>query len=205
MNDIEELSWNEVVEISLDHYRLDPYSVEDLKRFKRITNIDKSDVRMIDQHLRNQNILLQHAQILGVASKPLNLGFSYCFFYRMETSEIMRWEIYVESFNNKIQITSMAYSSFTDGFMDFSAEGVEVGKVVGVLEHKVDLTEGYVVKNFEGKSFMFGNLFRIMIEMEGSLWQALIYHDYSDESISLLQWRSLSSEESCVKEVGGEC
>jgi hypothetical protein len=58
MNDIEELSWNEVVEISLDHYRLDPYSVEDLKRFKRITNIDKSDVRMIDQHLRNQNILL---------------------------------------------------------------------------------------------------------------------------------------------------
>lgn len=139
---IEEQQWTEVVEISLDHYRLDLADKLFISKYQQLTPDDMKSTlfKMVDQYARNHNQILLNAERLGGASKPQNLGFVYKIFYVLPSSELVVAEIYAESFTEKINQISVEYLDFESHLVKFTTEGVHSEKILQAIKTKVDLT-----------------------------------------------------------------
>ena len=164
---IEELSWTETIEISLDHYRLDLADQLFITKYQKLLPEDMktSLFRMVDRYTRNNNPMLMNADILGAVSKPQNLGFIYKIFYVLPTSELVIAEIYAESFTEKINQISVSYLNFDNSFIGFSTEGVQTEKILAAIKAKVDLTAhtgDFIVKEILGKDFLYSAMKKLI-------------------------------------------
>ena len=155
---------------------------------------------MIDTYARNRNPTLVEAQILGVAYKPQNLGFNYKIFYKLKSSELVSVEIYIETFTEKINQISLVYEDFTSNYVEVKPEGEEVKQIMKVLANKAGITlndNEYLIQSIRAKDFLFGNLYKLTLEINGVSFEGLLYHDHTTQEANLLSWMPVRNVQSC--------
>ena len=105
--------------------------------------------------------------MLGAASKPSNVGFLYRIFARQANGNLLKAEVYIESFSEKIELISVESMNFMDNFAALKTDDNEINKVAKALRSKVNLEENsnYLVKKAEAKSFLYGNVYKLQIEI----------------------------------------
>ena len=65
--------------------------------------------------------------------------------------------------------------------------------------------DGFIVKQFEGKDFVFGNVFRLIIQIQNKQWEAILYHNHPTSEINLISWRIQPGETVCEIQNGEKC
>lgn len=70
---------------------------------------------------------------------------------------------------------------FTSNFNKFSTSGQQAEKILEAVRNKVDasIQEKFFIKELEGKTFFFGNLFKILVESGEKSYEIIIYHDHT--------------------------
>lgn len=89
----EEVTFSEVEEVSLDHYRLDEFEKLFITNYQRLSEVDiKSDTnfRLVLQYILNNNATLNAASLIGAAMKPLSLGYLYHVYFRLDSGDIVK-------------------------------------------------------------------------------------------------------------------
>ena len=209
----QEISFGELQTISLDHYRLDEFEKMFILSFQRIDENDlKTDTNfnIAYEYLLNSNKEWQSASLIGVAQKPLSLGFIYHIFMRATCGTIFRVEVYLEIFSLKVTIKSIEKEEFTTGLIHLNQQDSSIKKIISVVEKqaKNPTLQGnsYTVQTVEGKDFLFGKMFVINIAKEGKSFRAFVYHDQGSEEVLLLNWGPSSAPSGCSEpKTGGKC
>ena len=168
--EVSEISWNEVVEVDLKHINYMQLFVEEYQRVSGSQLEENNYFNMIDTYARNRNQALVEAEVLGVAYKPQNLGFNYKIFYKLRNSELISVEVYIESFTEKINQISLVYEDFSSNFIQVKPEGEEVKQILQVLANKAGISlneKEYLIQSVEAKDFLFGNLYKMTLEIDG--------------------------------------
>lgn len=66
------------------------------------------------------------------------------------------------------------------------------------MKSGVSLVEGqYLINSVEGKDFLFGNLFKVLIQINGIEYTGLLYHDHTSEETNLIQWQKIVDGDGC--------
>jgi hypothetical protein len=107
---LQETSFGEIQTISLDHYRLDEFEKLFILNYQKLNDAElKSDsnFQVAYQTLKASNSTLSAVSLIGVAQKPLGLGYVYQIFQRLANGIIIRSEVFLELFSLKITIKSI--------------------------------------------------------------------------------------------------
>lgn len=84
--DMEEANFSEMVEISLDHYKLNQFDEMFIMNYQKLSEAElrgSSRVRMVIEYLYQSQTMLKDAELLGACSKAYSLGFLYKVFFRV--------------------------------------------------------------------------------------------------------------------------
>jgi hypothetical protein len=104
--DLREVSFAEVSFVSLDHYRYNEFEKLYISNFQKLSDADmKTDAnfRLVYDNVVNKNkVRLDGAKLIGAANKPSSLGFIYHVIFRLANTEIITFEIYLESYTLKV-------------------------------------------------------------------------------------------------------
>jgi hypothetical protein len=88
--DMTELDFAEIVEISLDHYRLDQFDNLFIMNYQKISQDEirtNTKARMVLSFLNNHQNITNYT-FLGAAYKPSNLGFLYQIFLKLADNSL---------------------------------------------------------------------------------------------------------------------
>lgn len=116
--DLSEIDFSEMVEISLDHYRLDQFDQLFIMNYQKLSEDDlrtNSKLRIVLSYLHNSRKIDETSKILGAASKPLGLGFLFKVFVRTGLSQqIQAAEVYIEAYSDKVSLKSFRSINFDE-------------------------------------------------------------------------------------------
>lgn len=210
---LKETSFGELQTISLDHYRLDEFEKMFITSFQKLSESDlKTDTNfnLAFQSLINSNGSLSDAKLIGVAQKPMSLGYLYHIFMRLYNGAIVRGEVYLESFSLKTTIKGVFNEDFTSGLLTMNMQDKSVQKIVSVVEKQATNPSlsgnSYTVQSVEGKDFLFGKLFIVSISATDKSYKAYVYHDQSSEEVLMLNWGQENQPSGCsMRNDYGEC
>lgn len=90
---LQEISFGEIQTISLDHYRLDEFEKMFILSYQKLNDEElktDSNFQLAFQALKSSNATLNAAALIGVAQKPLGLGYIYQIFQRTSRGIIFR-------------------------------------------------------------------------------------------------------------------
>lgn len=90
---LEETSFGEIQTISLDHYRLDEFEKMFILNYQKLSEAElkvDTNFQLAYHALLNSNSSLAEAALIGVAQKPLGLGYIYHIFQRVQRGIIVR-------------------------------------------------------------------------------------------------------------------
>ena len=211
-NALQETSFGELQTISLDHYRLDEFEKMFILNFQKLEESElktDSNFNIAYQYLIQNSEKVKEASLIDVAQKPLSLGFVYNIFMRNSNGKVIRAEVYLEAFSNKVTIKKINYEDFKTGLIALNQQDNSIKKVVEVVEKQAtnpSLKEGqYAVQSVYGKDFLFGKLFVVTISKEGSTYSAYAYHDQSSEEVLMLNWGQSGKPSGCSVWNGEKC
>ena len=142
-----------------------------------------TNFNLVYQSLLNSHQELKKAALIGVAQKPLSLGYVYHVFMRYPSGIIVRAEVYLELFSLKVTVKSFNPEDFKSGLIALNQEDKSIKKIVSVIEkqanHPVLKDSAYSVQSVRGKDFLFGKFFLFTIVKDGQNYVAYVYHDQS--------------------------
>ena len=207
---IEEISWSEIVAIALDHFRLDTANQWFISHFTKLSQEELEDpfMNVINEYALTQNSLPEDTHLIGIMSRPQNLGYFYRLIYRLKSTELAYAEVYAETTTSRMKSISFELLDFESNLMKFSTEGEQTKKILEAIERKITSsheTSDFAVSSIEGKEFVFGNLFVLEIKIQEETWEAVMYHDHSSEEIHLFQWALRPSGRPCEMRDGKKC
>ena len=200
---IEEISWSEIVAIALDHFRLDAANQWFVTHFTKLSKEEREDRFMDlinDYAIAQYNLPAATTTLLGIQSRPQNLGFFYRLIYRLNTSELAYAEIYAETTTSRMKAIEFEKLDFESNLMKISTEGDQAKKILQAIETKITSshsTSDFAISSIEGKEFVFGNLFILEVKIKEETWLAIMYHDHDSEEIHLFQWTLRPSGRPC--------
>ena len=93
-----------------------------------------SNFNIAYQELIKSNKEYEKAALIGVAQKPLSIGFIYHIFIRTENGNILRAEVYLEVFSLKVTIKSIKNEDFSTELFTLNQKDKSVQKIVSVVE-----------------------------------------------------------------------
>lgn len=120
--------------------------------------------RLILNSLRNANITLKSASLIGAAQKPLSLGFVYHVFFRLDSGEIDRAEVYIELYSNKLTLKELRIEDFTSSMVSLSQSDNSTKKILALIAKQATnppLESQSVATSVSAKDFLFGRLFNV--------------------------------------------
>ena len=126
--DMTELDFAEIVEITLDHYRLDQFDNSFIMNYQKISqNEIRSDTkaRMVLSFLnnnQNKNQKIANYVFLGAAYKPSTLGFLYQVFLKLANNTLYVAEVYIESYSNKLSLKSYKALDFDSNLVSINLQ-----------------------------------------------------------------------------------
>jgi hypothetical protein len=210
---LKETSFGELQTISLDHYRLDEFEKMFITSFQKLSeNEIKGDTNfnLAWQSLISSNGSLSDASLIGVAQKPMSLGYIYHIFMRLYNGVIVRGEVYLESFSLKTTIKGVFNEDFTSNLFAMNLQDNSVKKIVEIVEKQATnpTLEGnsYTVQSVQGKDFLFGKLFIVSVSNANKEYEAFVYHDQSSEEVLMLNWGPKNQPSGCsMRNDMGEC
>lgn len=89
--------------------------------------------RLVIHSLINANATLAKGSLIGAASKPLGLGFVYHVYFRLESGELDRVEVYIELYTNKLTLKQISVEDFTSNLISVSQTDNSTKKVLEIL------------------------------------------------------------------------
>ena len=192
---LQETSFGELETISLDHYRLDEFEKMFIMNFQKLDDKQlKTDTNFMlaYQSLLDSVTKLKFASLIGVAQKPMGLGYIYHIFMRDEHGVIIRAEVYLELYSMQASVKNVVNEDFNTGMISLSQQDKSTQKIVSVIQKQAKapaLKEGgYTVNDVHGKDFLFGKMFKVGVSQEGKNFEAMVYHDQSSEEVLMLNW-----------------
>jgi hypothetical protein len=107
--DLNEIDFSEIVEISLDHYRLNQFDDMFIMNYQKLSEIEfrtNTKVRMVLNFLHDTQQITD-SELLGAAYKPYGLGFLYKIFLTIGAQrQLTTAEVYIEAYSDKITLKS---------------------------------------------------------------------------------------------------
>ena len=76
--------------------------------------------------------------MIGASLKPSGFGFIYRIYYLENTGTLLRIEIYIESYSEKVKILSSKNIDFIEGFTPLTTSDKAIDKIVASLRLKVE-------------------------------------------------------------------
>lgn len=131
-----ETTFGEVQTISLDHYRLDEFEKLFILNYQVLSDDDlhtDPNFRLVLHSLINANATLAKSSLIGAASKPLGLGFVYHVYFRLDSGELDRVEVYIELYTNKLTLKQISVEDFTSNLISVSQTDNSTKKVLELL------------------------------------------------------------------------
>jgi hypothetical protein len=172
----------------LDHYRLDEFEKMFILNFQKLSDNDlKTDVnfKVVYETLLKEKSNLKNAYLIGVAQKPLSLGYVYHIFMRTANQIIVRAEVYLELFSLKATVKSISNEDFSTDLLALSQQDKSITRILSIIEKQATnpslQNNTFTVQSVQGKDFLFGKLFFITISTDAKNYVAYVYHDQSSE------------------------
>lgn len=207
-----EVLFGEVETIALDHYRLDEFEKLYISNYQKMTDFEiKNDnnFRLAYQYLTMANLKLGNFSLIGVASKPLNLGYLYNMYFKTDNSSIIRIETFVELYTLKVTVRALVQEDFSTGFIQLATTDTASKNLVSFLSSTATnpaLTATSTVTSIIGKDFVFGVAYKVTFSLSGGSYVALVYHDKTAKKYNLINWAPQGSINGCQKPaVDGSC
>lgn len=164
--------------------------------------------RLVLSSLRTSNATLSAANLIGAAQKPFGLGFVYHVFFRLESGEIDRAEVYIELYTNKLTLKQLAVEDFSSSMLALNQDDNSTKKVINLIAKQASnppLDDAYTVSSVLAKDFLFGRLFLVQIVENSVSYSAIVYHDHSSEQAQLLSWGISGTTPNCLTMNGSQC
>lgn len=159
------------------------------------------------QTLLNSDKDLREGSLIGVAQKPLSLGYIYHVFMRHLDGTIVRAEVYLELFSLKATIKNVIEESFKTGLLPLSQQDQSIKKMIAVIEKQATKptlkNDSYTIQSVQGKDFLFGKFFLISISQNNKNYVAYVYHDQSSEEVLMLNWGKENKSSGCATRSDG--
>jgi hypothetical protein len=131
-----ESTFGEIATISLDHYRLDDFEKMFILNYQILSDDDlhtDPNFRLVLHSLFNSNATLSSASLIGAAQKPLGLGFIYHLYFRLQSGEIDRIEVYIELYTNKLTLKQITVEDFTSNLINISQNDNSTKKIIDLI------------------------------------------------------------------------
>ncbi len=205
--DMTEINFSELIEVSLDHYKLDQFDEMFIMNYQKLSEQElrsNSKLRIALSFLYNTKKIGADSQFLGAAYKPYGLGFLYKTFFRLGLSqEIIASEIYIEAYSDKVTLKTFKSIDFTQNLLSITVESATLSKMITLIKQKTSFGE-FTVQNAYAKDFLYGTLYKFTLNTKASNFDVFIYHDHSTEEISPLFTQENQGENQCNYQ-GLEC
>lgn len=169
-----------------------------------------NNFRLAYQYLTMANLKLGNFSLIGVASKPLNLGYLYNMYFKMDNSTIIRIETFVELYTLKVTVRALAQEDFSTGFIQLSVTDTASRNLLNFVSSTATnpaLTASSTVTSIIGKDFVFGVAYKVTFNLSTGSHDALVYHDKTAKKYHLINWGPQGTINGCQKPAGvvGSC